>query len=250
LERAAGSWWPFGAPDAGARSRIVALPFAGGGASIYRGARRAWAERFDLSPLQLPGREGRIREAPIARMDALIDVAAPALANALPAPYALFGASMGALIAYELAQRMITLGHPAPSLLVVAASRAPHRVDRSTSLHQLPDDDFIEALRAMKGTPEEVLAHRELMNLVLPTLRADFALCETYRHAEHPLLDCDILAFGGTEDPNVAAGELDAWSERTRGACRTCVFEAGHFFLEERGAEVWGDVARALEALP
>ncbi|MFN8546785.1 MAG: alpha/beta fold hydrolase [Candidatus Eisenbacteria bacterium] len=250
MERAAGSWWPFGAPDPGARARVVALPFAGGGASIYRGARRVWNQRFDLAPLQLPGREGRIREAPYARMDALLDAAAPVLAASLPAPYALFGASMGALIAYELAGRLSALGHPAPSLLVLAASRAPHRVDRSTTIHQLPEDDFIEALRAMKGTPEEVLAHRELMALVLPTLRADFALCETYRYTPRAPLECDLLIFGGTADPNVPTGELEAWREMTRGACRTRIFTAGHFFLEEEGNAVWSEVARALGALP
>ena len=242
-------WWPFGAPRASARARVVALPFAGGGASAFRPLRRRLGPEIDLAPLQLPGREGRIREAPSARVETLIEQILNGIGG-IEEPHALFGYSMGALLAYELAQALRAAGRGSPRVLFVAAARPPHRLDRSAPLHALADEPFIDALRAMKGTPEEVLAHRELMELVLPTLRADFELCETYEHAPREPLDCPIVAFGGREDPNVPPELLDAWGEHSRAGSRSIVFSAGHFFLDSEESAIVSEMRRSLGLVP
>ncbi|HXI02844.1 MAG TPA: thioesterase domain-containing protein, partial [Candidatus Saccharimonadales bacterium] len=144
----------------------------------------------------------------------------------------------GALIAFELAGRLREMGLPEPRLLVASASRAPHRTKRASPIHSLPDAAFRDALRDLEGTPEAVLAHDELMELLLPTLRADFELCEKYVHDGEDPLECPILAIGGTSDPNVTTAELGEWRAMTRGAFSEQILEGGHFFLEDHAAGI------------
>jgi medium-chain acyl-[acyl-carrier-protein] hydrolase len=232
------AWLPFGPPTQGAAVRLFCFPFAGGGASVYRAWRQTAPAGLDVLPVQLPGREGRIREAPYRSAGPLAEALAGALASHMSRPYALFGHSMGALIAFELAGRLRKKGLPAPRLLVASASRAPHRTKRADPIHCLPDAAFRDALRDLEGTPEAVLAHDELMELLLPTLRADFELCEKYVHDGNDPLGCPILTIGGTSDPNVTAAELGDWRAMTRGVYTEHILQGGHFFLEEHAAGI------------
>lgn len=150
---------------------------------------------------------------------------------------------MGALIAFELAHRLAQEDLRSPSALIVSAAQPPHRMTRSVPMHRLPGPEFVAALREMKGTPDEVLEHAELMELLLPTLRADFELCEMYSFRDRPPLTCDVIAFGGTEDPNVTAQDLDAWRELTTGAFASRRFAGDHFFLETHGEAMLKHIA-------
>ena len=193
--------------------------------------------------MQLPGREARIREAPYRRMDTLADALAASIGELCGGPqattYALFGHSMGALIAHELAHRLLERGAPAPAHLFVSGARAPQLPrDDDRMLHTLPDAEFQAALRDLNGTPELVLADRELMELMLPTLRADFELCETYRPPARGPLPCPITAFGGDQDREVSAAAVQAWQQCTRGAFEVVSLEGDHFFLIARGAQL------------
>jgi len=241
------AWWPFGAPSSAAGARLICFPFAGGGASVYRAWRRSSPPGMDICPVQLPGREGRIREAPFRRIEPLIDLLAESLPPGLFPPYAFFGHSMGALIAFELARRLVDRGHPPPAVIFPSAARPPHRMRRSHPLHALPDEAFRAALRDLEGTPDAVLEHEELMELLLPTLRADFELCETYEYRGPDPLACPVLAFGGSEDPNVSPEELRGWGEMTRGGFRDLILPGGHFFLETHSEEI---LRRVREAIP
>jgi medium-chain acyl-[acyl-carrier-protein] hydrolase len=148
-------------------------------------------------------------------------------------PFALFGHSMGSLVAYELARVLRRTGLPTPAHLFVSGRRAPQMLREPQTFHDLPDARFIERLRELSGTPEEVLQHPELIAFVLPTLKADFAVCETYMYRPEPALECPISAFGGLTDADVSRDELAAWAQLTRGPFRMEFFPGGHFFLHD-----------------
>ncbi len=236
------AWWPFGSPGGGSRIHLVCLPYAGAGASVYR----SWIGAVDgveVCPLQLPGREARIREPSWRDMNAAAESVASVLRTDIPGPFAILGASMGALLGYEVARRMKGKG---PVALFAAAASAPHRRRVTEPLHRLGDADFREALRRLNGTPDAVLEHAELMELLLPTLRADFELCEMYRPQDVDPLEIPIVALGGFDDASVPPDELAAWGELTSAAFDVRRFTGDHFFLEAVSREVQDCVREAV----
>lgn len=223
------------APGATARPQIVCFPFAGGGASAYRQWGKAFRPDIDVCALQLPGREDRLAEPLLRSVDAVVEALVPVLKPVLDGPYVLFGHSMGALIIFGVARRLAASGGPLPRHLFVSAHRAPDLPDRRSPLHPLPEPEFIERLRTFAGTPELVFEEPDLAEIVLPILRADFELCETYEYADAAPLPCPITAFGGVEDPTVDRDELDGWRRHTSARFDLRMFPGGHFYL--RGAE-------------
>jgi len=146
-------------------------------------------------------------------------------------PFAFFGHSMGALISYEVA-RMLRWEHGLrPMALMVSGRRAPHLPDRRPPTYQLPEAEFIQELRRLNGTPKEVLESSELMEIMMPLLRADFEAVETYEYQPGPLLDCAISAFGGSEDPDVSQADVEAWGEHTSSEFKCKIMAGDHFFL-------------------
>ncbi len=216
-----------------ARVRLFCFPFAGGGAATFVPWKRLLLPEVEVCPVQLPGRETRFVEAPHERVETLVPALLQGLEPLFDLPFAFFGHSMGALIAFELAQRLREEGRRGPALLHVAGAGAPSRYDPGEALSALDDAGLVEALRHFEGTPASVLENAELLELVLPTIRADFALCESYRYRARPPLECSLVATGGTGDLTVAPGALDAWAEHTRGPFRLRMVPGGHFFLEE-----------------
>jgi surfactin synthase thioesterase subunit len=182
-------------------------------------------------PVQLPGRENRIAEAPFVAWRPLVRSLAEALAPRLPSPYAFFGHSMGALLAFELTRELRRLRAPSPLALAVSAHRAPHLESRHPMLHLLPEPMFVREIDALEGTPSAVLQNPELRALLVPTLRADFAVCETYIHDVEAPLECPLMAIGGQGDPLVTSDELDAWRRHTRGQFTRQRLPGGHLFL-------------------
>lgn len=207
--------------------RVFALPYAGGGASIYNGWSAALPEGIEWVSVQLPGRERRLLEKPYRQLPPLLDALEEALAPLLDKPFAFFGYSMGTRIALGLAQRWQARGAPMPVGLVLAAAGAPHlqRHSRET----LNDAEFIDLLRKYEGTPSEIFAHKELLDMVLPTLRADFAIADGVMPAQP--VGCPLIAYGGDQDPHAPLDSLEKWRELTRGEFRTRVFSGKHFFL-------------------
>lgn len=232
-------WLAYARPRPAARVRLFCIPFAGGGASAFRSWPEALPETIEVLPVQPPGREGRIRERAFTRVEPLVEALAGTLDDDPGGgrPYALFGHSMGTLIGYELARTLRRQGRPGPVHLFVSAHRAPHRPSREEPIHALPEPEFRDRLRRLNGTPEAVLEHPELMELLGPLLRADFALDESYRYREGRPLDCPITAFGGDADSDVPTEELSAWSEHTRARFRAHVYPGDHFFLHGEAGE-------------
>ena len=214
-------------PNPQARLRVFCFPFAGGGASIYNGWNASLPAGVELVAVQLPGRERRIMEPPFRQIPPLLDALEPVLAPLLDKPFIFFGYSMGTRVILSLVQRWQARGAPLPLGMVVAAAGAPHR--ERPSRDALDDATFVEMLRKYEGTPPEVFAHKELLEMVLPMLRADFSIAD----AMLPALPvrCPISAFGGVEDPHVALPDLERWDELTSGEFRSRHFPGKHFFL-------------------
>jgi len=227
-------WIAFRKPNPRARLRLFCFSYAGGGASVYRTWHRDLPSDIEVLPVQLPGREGRLKEERFRHIDPLIETLMEVLPRYLDMPFAFFGHSLGAIVAYELTQKLRAELGKSPLYLMVSARRAPQVPPDEEPIYALSPEEFYEKLREFEGTPAEVLEHPELMELLEPLLRADFELNDTYEaKPDAPLLDCPITAFGGLEDKDVSRENLEAWREVTRGPFRLRMFPGGHFYLHE-----------------
>ena len=219
-------------PNPSAHVRLFCFAYAGGGASVYR----AWADKLpshiEVCAIQLPGRERRLREAPFTRLVPLVKTLAEVMRPYLNMPFVFFGHSLGSLISFELIRELRRQQAPTPLHFFASGRRAPQMPQRTTVMHDLPEDRFIEELRDYNGTPEAVLQHQELMELFLPILRADFAVNETYVYTPQTPLDCPLTAFGGWQDATVKHYEVAAWQEQTRAQFKLHMLPGGHFFLQ------------------
>lgn len=215
-----------------ARLKMFCFPYAGGSAAIYRGWQEELPSTIDVCPVQLPGRESRLLEQPFTHIDPMVKELVEALKPHMDRPFVFFGHSMGALIAFELTRelRRQKLGLE-PVHLFVSGKSAPHRKIDRDPVHQLPHDQFIQRLRKLNGTPEAVLQNEELMELLLPILRADFAVNETYQYQEESPFPIPIHCYGGTGDVDIPEANHDAWRDHTTEAFKLKMFEGNHFFL-------------------
>jgi surfactin synthase thioesterase subunit len=186
----------------------------------------------EVCPVQIPGREVRLAEPSYTDCSRLIAEMTAALAGYMDKPYAIFGHSMGSLLALDLARSLRSAGHPEPSYLFVSGRNATHVQMKHGSIHQMPDDEFLAALATRYGgLPQEILDTPELLEVYLPILRADLTLLETHRYEALAPLGCPIAAFSGTDDPNVSVEGLRAWGEHTTGLFEAKWFDGGHFYL-------------------
>ena len=216
--------------------RLVCFSHAGGGVAMFHRWRAALPGWLDLVPITLPGHDGRLGEAPCTDLRRLAGVLVDELKTIFIRPYALLGHSMGAWLAFELARavrrQQTACGLRPPELLVVAASRPPHARSSEPPIHLLPDDELVaEVDRRYGGIPAGVRASRELLQLLLPALRADLQMIETYDYDDERPLGTPILALGGTEDSAVSVAELGEWRRHTTGEFSLRLFPGRHFFL-------------------
>ncbi len=218
-------------PNPAAEIRLFCFPFAGGSAMIYRDWVGGLPKFVEVCAVQLPGRGRRLSEAPFRQHGALIPEMMSALAQYLDKPFAFFGHSMGATLAFEISRRLRVASVAGPVDLFVSGSRAPQLPGRTPPTYDLPEPAFIEELRQLNGTPQEVLDHPELMEVLIPLLRADFELVQTYAYGEEPPLACPITAFGGRDDGQVSLEDLEGWRAQTSAGFSMHVLPGDHFFL-------------------
>ena len=236
-------------PSRHARLRLFCFPYAGGAASAFA----RWPDRLPASievrPLQLPGRWNRMREAPFTRFDDLARALGDVLTGCLDRPFVFFGHSMGALLAFEAARSLQERGLPMPLHVFVSGRRAPHLPDTDLPAPDLDDAAFIEKLRELNGTPAEVLDRPELMQILVPIIRADFSVCRSYACAAGPPLSCPLTVFGGVEDAESAEGRLEAWAVHTRDRCAVHRFPGDHFYVNSAEALLLRALSASLDGL-
>ncbi len=215
------------------RLRLFVFASAGRGPAMFR----PWAPHIhpdvDLCIVQLPGREARWNESPLLDLGEVCRAVAEAMRHDLDRPFALFGHSLGALIAFEVSRHLRLSMKVIPRALLVAAHRAPHLPNPLPRIGRLPDPEFLQSLNARYGgLPEAAMAHKELMDLILPTLKADYDMAENYRYADGEPLPCAISVFGGVDDQHVSEEELVSWRRHTSATFRHRMMPGGHFFVD------------------
>lgn len=179
-----------------------------------------------------PGRGSRYNETPITELSVLVEKINRAIQPLVDKPFIFFGHSLGGMVAFELARQLSQQNLPQPQNLFVSACGAPHIPDPYPSIHTLPDSEFIKSLRQLNGIPAEVANHSELMELLLPTLRADFEAIESYKYISNERrLTCPIIAFGGFDDPRISRERLEGWAYHTTASFKSQYFSGGHFFI-------------------
>jgi len=210
--------------------RLFCFAHAGAGASAYHDWERELPD-VSVYAVQLPGRESRWAERPFSNASSLVAELCEALSPLFTGAFGFFGHSMGALVAFELIRELRRKGGPCPAILLASGARAPHLPDPFRPTHTLPDEHFVIALQAFNGIPQSVLANRDLLSLLVPVLRADLQICETYLYKDEPPLECAVSVFGGWSDPRVSRRELEAWSAHAKdGSVRLRMFSGDHFF--------------------
>jgi medium-chain acyl-[acyl-carrier-protein] hydrolase len=239
-------WIPFGTrPDT--RIRLLCMPHAGAGATVYRRWTTGLPPWIGPCPIQPPGRERRRQEAPLTDVGTLVTQLAPEVMATIRPPYAIFGHSTGALCAYELIRELRRQGGTEPVHLFIAGRRAPQEPMERTPLRNLSVKDLATTLRQLGGTPEEVLADHEVLRMIRPALEADFRVNEEYAYRPGPPLDVPITAFAGTGDAGAEPARLAAWQDMTQAGFGLHELPGGHFAIFDHAPEVLRLITAALK---
>lgn len=236
-------------PSEGAKLRLFCFPYAGGSASVFRRWPEHLPPEIEVCAIQLPGREDRFGEPFCEDLSKLIPLLAEKIRPFLDRPFAMFGHSMGALIAFCLARHLRSEGAPSPALLALSARQAAHLVSQRRPVSKLTDEAFVQELNFYGATPREVLEHPELRAMFLSVLRADFSLFESYHHTQEAPLTCPISAFAAVDDHTLSVDQVSAWREHASGPFTFRQMTGGHFFLNTATAALLTALAGDLRAV-
>lgn len=226
---------------------LFCFPHAGGGASVYSPWAPLLAPKVALRAVQLPGRENRLAEQPISSFSIVVDSIVDAMEPQLDRPFAFFGHSMGALMAWETARELRRRSMPQPVHLFVSGRQAPDLLSGHPPLHGLPDEEFLEeCVRIYQGIPQAVLNEPELVAMFLPALRADMQAIETYEYQDSHPLECPITALFGNGDRTSSPEAVRAWARQTQKQFVYQEIAGGHFYLQSARTVILAIVQRAL----
>ncbi|MGH8077368.1 MAG: thioesterase II family protein, partial [Lysobacter sp.] len=229
--------------------RLYCFAYAGGHAGVFMPWQAALEPDVEVCAVQMPGRGSRVRERPMTSIPALVEQIAQVIAVQDDRPFAFFGHSLGALLAFEVARHGARNGLPAPAHLFVSGCEAPAHRGEPKNLHLLPDAQLLDELRGYNGTPPEVLANSELMELVLAVMRVDFALEPGYVYQPGPKLPMPMTVLAGSHDRHGLWNEVARWGDETTGPSRVQWFDGDHFFINNQQQEVLDCVRRELRDL-
>lgn len=225
------SWIAYYKPNHNAKLRLFCFSHAGGSASVFRDWQNHLPNNIQVCPIEMPGRGSRSLETPFTDMTALIKAIALGIKSYLDLPFAFFGHSLGASIGYELAHFVQREYGKSPAHFIVAGRQAPH-IPEPFSKHTSPKVELVTELNHMGNTPTEVLENEKLLKEILPTIKADLKLDETYHCQNLEPLNCPITVFGGLEDPETTEEGLEAWSKYTLNSFVVHFFPGNHFFID------------------
>lgn len=221
------------------KAKLFGLPYAGGSSVMFKNWKSKLDPSIELVPVELAGRGRRIEEPFYADINEAVADVYRQIRHELGEPgtepeYALFGHSMGCLIAFELYYKIVEMNHRTPKTLFLSGRPAPHLDPIAKKVHMLPDREFIEEIVKLGGTPAALFENEELADIFLPLLRADYKLAETYDYVPRPnKIDCDISVFYGKYDELFSSDAIGEWEPHTSGACHLYGFEGGHFFVAD-----------------
>ncbi|MCA9938288.1 MAG: thioesterase [Anaerolineales bacterium] len=242
-------WFLIPRPNPNCKLRLFCFPYAGAGATVFREWSKYLPGDIEICAVQPPGRESRVREAPYTQVEPLVASLLETMPARLDKPFAFFGHSLGALVAFVLTRELRRKHNILPKHLFVSARSAPQSSRRESPFYALPDAAFLEKVRQLGGMDASILENAELMELITPILRADFQMNETYTYVtEHPLA-CPISAFRGAKDDLMTYDEVAAWSEQTTGKFRLRTLPGGHFFINGEQNAFWQVLAYDLEQI-
>jgi len=231
-------------------TRLFIFPYAGGSPPAFWKWATKFPDHIEAWITHYPGRGSRFNEPPIRRIDILVERLYQAIQPFLNKPFVFFGHSLGGLVAFELTRILQQNDLPQPIILFVSACNAPQHPDPHPPLHTLPDAKFLMALEEFNGIPVEVLDNRELIKLLLPTLRADFEAFEKYRYRPNELLiDCPIATFGGKNDSRLSREDLEGWAAQTSSTFKSKYFSGGHFFIHSTNDDVMRSIVNEIMPL-
>jgi surfactin synthase thioesterase subunit len=236
-------------PNRASAVRLICVPPAGGSVTAFAGWSERLPQHIEVGIVQLPGRGSRVREPLVDSLPDVVDGVVDAIAAPPPHPTVLFGHSFGAVIAFEAARRLQGRGWPLLALFV-SGRRAPAAGHLEPQVAGLPVDAFVNEVRSRyDAIPDSLLRENELLDLVLPGLRADLAMAEGYRREAGPVLSCPVVACAGRNDPHVSRPDLDGWRDETRGRFSAHLFGGGHHYLVQERAAITALIANQLSVI-
>ena len=242
-------WLAYQRLNPGASLRLFCFPYAGGGASAFYNWSSILPTSVEVCPIQLPGHEHRLKEPPFTRLPELVRALRQALDSYLDRPFVFYGHSMGGLMGFEMARLLQEEHGPQPLHFFVSGCRGPQVIDTERITYNLPEPALIEELRTLNGTPDEVLENPELMQVMLPVLRADFEVVETYEYTIGPPFAFPISAFGGLQDQKIERHHLEAWREQTTAYCGVRMLPGGHFFMRTAQPDLLRIIGQELQGI-
>jgi surfactin synthase thioesterase subunit len=229
-------------------TRLICFHHAGGAASAFRGLTRALAPHIQVTAVNLPGRKSRCREPRHRDVYACARQLADELSPYLDQPHVLLGHSMGAIIAYTIAQQRIAAFRRGPDALIVASYAAPHLPSAAKLMNSDDDVQLATTLSQFGGLPAEILARPEWLAALLPLVRDDLRICASHRDRGEPPLPCPIHILGGDADTLVTRAALTGWRLHTSQPRPLTIVPGGHFLFRDPQPGLVGAIAAILDA--
>jgi len=240
-------WFVIPKPNINADLKLICFPYAGGNASIFMPWIKNLPSNVELVIVQAPGRGARMGEEAYSDMNDLIGDLIKVIPSVLNKPYILFGHSLGSRIAFELMNQLKKFDYELPQHFIASGSRGPHLKCTKESIYKLPQDEFIEELKSLNGTPKEIIENKELMELFLPLLKADFELADRYYYTGTSGFNCPISVFGGQDDTGISLSELNSWGDLFETDADINLFPGDHFFIDSQSSLIQQKVNAIIE---